>query len=100
MSSVIEGRDIGTVVYPDAQVKIFMDASVAVRAERRFSQGTSEKTLKEIAENIAMRDKIDRNKEEGSLSVAEDAFYLDTSDLTIDEVCDTVIRKIQKARLA
>ena len=99
LSSVIEGRDIATVVYPDAQVKIFLDASVAVRAKRRFSQGTSEKTLLEIKENIAMRDRIDRNKEEGSLSVAQDAFYLNTSDLTIDEVCDTVIRKIQEVEL-
>ena len=98
LNSVIEGRDIATVVYPDAQIKIYMDASVQVRAERRFAQGTSEKTFQEIKENITMRDKIDKNKEEGSLSVAEGAFYLDTSDLTIDEVCDTVIRKIQEAK--
>ncbi|MAG14188.1 MAG: cytidylate kinase [Spirochaetales bacterium] len=99
IDSVIEGRDIATVVYPDAEVKVYMDASVKVRARRRFLQGTSTKSLAEIADNIAMRDNIDRNKAEGSLSVAEGALYLDTSDLTIDEVCDRVIRKIQEAEL-
>jgi len=99
IDSIIEGRDISTVVYPDAKIKIYMDASVDVRAKRRFLQGTSTKTLEEIAENIATRDKIDKNKEEGSLAVAEGALYLDTSDLTIDEVCDRVISKIQEADL-
>ena len=55
----------------------------------------SEKTLDELANNIRMRDEIDKNKKEGSLKVAEDAFYLDTSLLTIEEVCERVIRKIQ-----
>ena len=97
LNAVIEGRDISTVVYPDAEVKVFMDASVTVRAMRRFDQGVSSKSLKEIEQNIAMRDKIDKNKEEGSLLMAADALYLNTSDLTIDEVCDRVRRKIQEA---
>lgn len=92
IDAVIEGRDIGTVVYPDATCKVYLDASVQIRAERRFNQGTSEKTVEELKKNIRMRDEIDMNKEEGSLKVAEDAFYLDTSLLTIDAVCEKVKR--------
>ena len=92
---VVEGRDITTVVFPDAELKVYLDASPEVRAERRFRQGTSEKSLQEIADNIRRRDEIDRGKEWGRLVRAEDAFYLDTSVLTIEEVCDRVIRKIK-----
>jgi cytidylate kinase len=98
ISAVVEGRDIGTVVFPDAALKVYLDATPEVRASRRFHQGMSEKTLEELAENIRMRDRIDRNKKEGSLRVAKDAFYLDTSHLTIEEVCERVVRKIQNIR--
>ena len=98
LNAVIEGRDIGTVVYPDADLKVYMDADVEVRAERRFYQGTSGKTLDELKENISMRDRIDKNKQEGSLRLAEGAFYLDTSHLTIEQVCDKVVRKIHESR--
>ncbi len=91
--AVIEGRDIGTVVYPDALLKVYLDATPLVRAKRRFGQGISAKTVEELAANIQMRDEIDRNKKEGSLKVAPDAFYLDTSHLTIEEVCERVIHK-------
>ena len=94
--SVVEGRDITTVVFPDAEVKIFLDASVETRAKRRYHQGTSSLTLQELIESIHARDSIDRNKVEGSLKIAPDALYLDTSDLTIDQVCEKVIDKIQK----
>ncbi len=93
---VVEGRDITTVVFPDAELKVYLDASPEVRAERRFHQGTSEMSLQEIADNIRRRDEIDRGKEWGRLVRADDAFYLDTSVLTIEEVCDKVIRKIQE----
>lgn len=95
VDAVIEGRDIGTVVYPEAEVKVYMDASVEVRAQRRFDQGTSGKSLEELRENISMRDRIDKNKVEGSLKVADGALYLDTSHLTIEEVCETLVRKIR-----
>ena len=98
LNAVIEGRDIGTVVYPDALLKVFLDASPDVRALRRYRQGMSEKTLEELADNIRMRDQIDRNKKEGSLKFAEGAFYLDTSYLTIEEVCAKVIRKFHDCR--
>jgi cytidylate kinase len=96
VQSVVEGRDITTVVFPDAKVKIFLDASVETRAKRRYYQSVSELSIKEIEKRIRRRDQIDRNKAVGRLEVAEDALYLDTSDLTIDQVCEKVIDKIQK----
>mgnify|MGYP000846732135 FL=1 len=91
---VCEGRDMTTVVFPDADCKFFLDASPAARAKRRFDQGTSSLSLKEIEASIAERDLIDRNKKEGSLKIAPDAVYIDTSDLTIQNVCDMMITKI------
>ncbi len=91
---VCEGRDMTTVVFPDAEHKFYLDASVSARALRRYSQGTSSLSLGEIERSIAARDEIDRNKKEGSLKIAPDAFYIDTSDLTIREVCDMIISKI------
>lgn len=93
---VIEGRDITTVVFPDADVKFYIDASVRARAERRFSQGTSALSLEEIQASIAARDEIDRNKAEGSLKRSSEAIYLDTSHLTIDQVYEKVDSKIQQ----
>ncbi len=93
-SVVCEGRDMTTVVFPDAQFKFFLDASVQSRAKRRFLQGTSSLSLAEIERTISARDEIDRNKKEGSLKIAPDATYIDTSDLTIDDVCDMIISKI------
>lgn len=91
---VCEGRDMTTVVFPDAEHKFFLDASVSARARRRFEQGTSSLSLEDIAASIESRDAIDRNKKEGSLKIADDAIYIDTSDLTIDQVCDMIISKI------
>ncbi len=96
IDSVVEGRDITTVVFPDAEVKIFLDASVETRAKRRYYQGTSNLTIQEIADRIRARDEIDRSKKEGSMKIASDALYLDTSDLTIDQVCEKVLDKIHK----
>jgi len=91
---VCEGRDMTTVVFPDADYKFYLDASVEARSRRRFEQGTSNLSLDEIKAKIAERDEIDRNKKEGSLKIAPDATYLDTSDLTIERVCDMIISKI------
>lgn len=92
---IVEGRDITTVVFPDAEVKIYLDATIDVRAQRRFDQGTSKKSLEELRQNIAMRDHIDSNKDEGSLKRAPDAVYIDTSRLTINRVCERVIKFIR-----
>jgi cytidylate kinase len=92
--SVVEGRDMTTVVFPEADMKIFLDASSDSRARRRFEQGTSAATLDEARQNIEMRDRIDRSKSVGSLKIAADAEYLDSSHLTIQEVYDKVYGKI------
>ncbi|MDT8299600.1 MAG: (d)CMP kinase, partial [Spirochaetaceae bacterium] len=70
---VAEGRDMTTIVFPDAEVKIFLDADSAVRAKRRLDQGTSDMTLEELGNSIRERDRRDRNKSFGALRVAEDA---------------------------
>lgn len=92
---VVEGRDMTSVVFPDAEHRFFIDASVEARAKRRFDQGVSQYSLKEIQQSIQKRDEIDRNKEEGSLKVLPDVHYLDSSDLTIEQVYDRLIEKIQ-----
>jgi cytidylate kinase len=94
MDIIVEGRDISTVVFPNADLKVYLDASASTRASRRFNQGVSTLSLKEIFESIQARDKIDKSKPEGSLKISQDALYLDTSYLTIDEVCDKVLQKL------
>ncbi len=93
-SVVCEGRDITTVVFPNAEHKFYLDASPEIRAKRRFNQGVSDMTLEEIEQAIRKRDEIDKNKEFGALKIAEDATYIDTSLLTIDEVCEIILSKI------
>jgi cytidylate kinase len=93
---VAEGRDMTTVVFPQAEVKVFLDASPEIRAERRFKQGVSDLDYEDILEGIRQRDVIDRNKEEGSLIISEDALYLDTSALTLEQVCEKVTGKIKE----
>jgi cytidylate kinase len=96
--SVVEGRDMTTVVFPDADAKFYLDASSAARARRRYEQGTSGATFDDIRRNIEMRDEIDRKKSVGSLKIAPDAFYLDSSHLTIQEVYDKVYGTILHLR--
>ena len=83
-----------TVVFPDAEHKFYLDASIEVQALRRFNQGVSNLSLEEIKETIRQRDEIDKAKAEGALKIAADATYIDTSDLTIEQVCEIIIRKI------
>jgi len=94
LSIVCEGRDMTTVVFPDAEYKFYLDASADVRAKRRFDQGVSNMTLEEIKQSIIDRDNIDKNKKEGALKIASDAFYIDTSNLTIDNVCEIIFKQI------
>jgi cytidylate kinase len=98
--AIVEGRDMTTVVFPDAEAKFYVDASVEERARRRFAQGSSTMSHEEILENIRMRDQIDRNKKVGALKIAADALYLDTSDLTIEQVYEKVYSKILHLREA
>ena len=94
LSIICEGRDMTTVVFPDAEHKCYLDASIDVQALRRFKQGVSNLSLEEIKEGIRKRDEIDKAKAEGALKIAPDATYIDTSDLTIEQVCEIIIRKI------
>ncbi|MCR5675686.1 MAG: (d)CMP kinase [Lachnospiraceae bacterium] len=91
---VMDGRDIGTVVLPDAKLKIFMTASSAVRAHRRFlelKERGEEADEEQIRRDIEERDERDRNREISPLRQADDAVYLDTSALTIDEVTERIL---------
>lgn len=98
MDIIIEGRDITTVVFPDAEVKVYLDANEETRAKRRFDQGVSTLDFQEILKNIKMRDQIDKNKPEGSLRVSPESLFIDTSGLTIDEVCEKVLAKIRRSK--
>jgi len=85
---VMDGRDIGTVVFPHAELKIFMDAAPEIRVKRRFleMQATNPKiTIEEVKTNLELRDYIDSNREESPLRKAEDARLLDNSDLNPEE---------------
>ena len=91
---VMDGRDIGTVVLPHAQCKIYLTASVAVRAKRRFDEiieKGGEADIETISREIEERDYRDMHRANSPLKQAEDAIYLDTSDLTIDEVTEKIM---------
>jgi cytidylate kinase len=86
---VMEGRDIGTVVFPDAEVKIFLDAAPEVRGNRRYRQGGPAQaavTEEAVIQDLKERDNRDRNREDSPLRPAEDAVILDSTGLTLDEV--------------
>lgn len=95
--TVCEGRDMGTEVFPQAEIKIYLDASVETRAQRRFAQGYSKMTLDEIKKSIQTRDAIDKNKAMGALRIASGALYIDSSSLTLEEVYDKVQEQMTKA---
>jgi cytidylate kinase len=93
---VVEGRDMTTVVFPNTPYRFYLDASADARAKRRYEQGVSSLSLEEIKEAILQRDKIDMNKIEGSLKIAEGVQYIDTSDLTIIQVYEKLIGRIEQ----
>ena len=95
LSIIAEGRDMTTVVFPDAEHKFFFDAKPEVRAKRRFDQNPDAMPYDKVLSEINERDHIDRNKPVGGLKIAPDAIYIDTSYLTINEVCDKVVRAIK-----
>ena len=96
---VMDGRDIGTVVLPKAELKIFLVASVDERAERRYKENLSkgiETDLETLKEEIAARDYKDSHRETSPLKQAEDAIYLDTTGLSILEVVEKIKSEAQK----
>lgn len=90
---VMDGRDIGTTVLPDAEVKVFMTASVQERAARRFKElnGAADITLEQLERDIAARDKFDEEREVSPLRCSEDAIVLDTTHMDIQDVVDTIV---------
>jgi cytidylate kinase len=97
---VMDGRDIGTTVFPDAQVKFFMTADPKIRAERRFkemqSKGDTTTTLEEVFENLAHRDYADTTRAESPLTRAEDAIILDNTDITETEQLDFALEQVNQ----
>ena len=96
---VVEGRDMTTVVFPNAEHRFYLDASVEARAKRRFEQGVSKLSLDDIKKTILDRDEIDKNKEEGSLKIASGVHFMDTSDLTINQVYAKLKEIVEKENL-
>ena len=96
---VLDGRDIGTVVFPDAPLKIFLIASAEERAKRRMKE-YEEKGIKEdfesVLANIKERDMIDSTRSESPLKKADDAVEIDTSFMTIEEVTDEITRLVKE----
>jgi small subunit ribosomal protein S1 len=97
-NAVAEGRDMTTVVFPNAEFRFYLDASPESRARRRFDQGVSNLSLDEIKSAIIKRDDIDKNKAEGSLEIGPGVSYIDTSCLTISEVYGKLIETIQEGK--
>lgn len=96
---IMEGRDIGTYVFPNANVKIYLDATPEERAKRRYKQNQEcgiDMSYEEILENIKLRDKNDMEKKIGALKRAEDATYIDSSNMNIDEVAEKITNIINK----
>jgi cytidylate kinase len=90
---VLEGRDIGTVVFPDAVLKVYLDARPEVRAERRAAE-VSDLDYETVAADMARRDALDQGRQADPLRLADDAIMLDTSDMTIDEIVAELARRI------
>lgn len=98
---IMEGRDIGTVVFPDADVKIFLDCSVEERARRRYKQNIEkgiESTYEEILESIKERHRLETERDVAPFVQAEDAIYIDTTNLNIEEVSNKIINIVNKKR--
>tara|TARA_Y100001970_G_scaffold85912_1_gene108284 strand:- start:685 stop:1332 length:648 start_codon:yes stop_codon:yes gene_type:complete len=97
-SCVLEGRDIGTVVFPNAEFKFFLNADVDIRAKRRFSElkKKNEKiTFDEILKNIKNRDRMDSSRVHSPLKKAKDAIEIDTTQLTINDQVDKILERIK-----
>ncbi len=99
VSCILDGRDIGTVVFPNADYKFFLTASAEVRAQRRFDQNSgqaNEQSYEEILKDIIRRDEIDSTRKEAPLKKADDAIEIDSSYLSIEEVATEIYQVINK----
>ena len=98
---IMEGRDIGTVVFPNADVKVFLDCSVEERARRRYNQDLEkgiETTYEEVLESIKERHKLETERKIAPLVQATDAVYIDSTGMTIEEEANAVIKVIEEKR--
>jgi cytidylate kinase len=96
---VMDGRDIGTVVFPDAELKIFMNADAAIRVKRRFEElceAGQSVSIEDIKHNLALRDYIDSNRDESPLRQADDAIVLDNSNMNREEQLDLVLSWVKE----
>lgn len=93
---VTEGRDIGSVVIPDAHFKFYLDAKPEVRAKRRFDELKGEIPFEQILKDVVARDKQDSERKIAPLKRCEDAIYIDSSRLDIDKVCDIILKEVEK----
>lgn len=93
---VVEGRDIGSLVWPQAEVKFFLTADLAARARRRHAEGVTEKGLDFVEGSLAARDQFDSTRTVSPLAMATDAVLLDTTDLTFDEVVERIWNEIER----
>ena len=96
---ILDGRDIGSVVLPKAELKIYLTASVDARAKRRWLevQGTSnEQSLEDIKKNVESRDEMDKNRDESPLVCVEDAIVVDSSNMTFDETVEHILDLVQE----
>lgn len=93
-SFVLDGRDIGTVVFPDAKYKFYLTASPKIRAIRRFEQNESNLSVDELEKSIIARDKYDSSRKTSPLKKAEDAILIDNSNMTINETLDAIISRV------
>ena len=93
---VLEGRDTGTVVFPDAEAKFFLDAVAAVRARRRFLEwgGNERKPFEDVLREVLRRDIQDSTREHSPLRMAEGAVYIDTTTLTVEEAVEEMLRRL------
>ena len=99
--SVLDGRDIGTVICPDADIKLFVTASAEVRAERRYlelSEKGHDDTRQQVLADVVARDKRDSERAEAPLKPADDAVIIDTSDMSIDEAVAKAVAEIERHR--
>ena len=99
---IMEGRDIGTNVFPDADVKIYLDASAEERANRRLKQNKEkgiDLSYDDVLKNILFRDNNDKTSDVAPLKQADDAVYLDSTHLTIEEVCEKIIDIIKEKKM-
>ena len=88
---IIEGRDMGSIVFPNADLKIYLDADIEVRSKRRLKQSNDSETK----EDLLKRDDNDKNRSESPLIIPDDALYIDNSDINMDEVLDLVKEKLK-----